>query len=108
MFLYIIAYPIRKIKYSAIKSVTILVSCTGLPLPAYDDTERGALNMRNVHPVSPRRRAARTFLQSLCGMLIVLLLFALTGGLPQLPNWKIALLILGAAGLSGGIARIMN
>lgn len=64
--------------------------------------------MRNVHPVSPRRRAARTFLQSLCGMLIVLLLLALTGGLPQLPNWQIALLILGAAALSGGIARIMN
>ncbi len=41
-------------------------------------------------------------------MLIVLLLFALTGGLPQLPNWQFALLILGAAGLSGGIARIMN
>ena len=64
--------------------------------------------MRNVHPVSPRRRAARTFLQSLCGMLTVLLLLALTGGLPQLPNWQIALLILSAAALSGGIARIMN
>ena len=64
--------------------------------------------MRNVHPVSPLRRAARTFLQSLCGMLIVLLLLALTGGLPQLPAWQIALLILSAAALSGGIARIMN
>ncbi len=64
--------------------------------------------MRNPHMVSPRRRAARTFLQSACGMLAAVLLYALSGTMPQIPNWQLILLILTAASAAAGIARLMN
>ena len=60
------------------------------------------------HLLRRNRCAARTFLHSLCGMLSVLLLFSLTGGLPQMPEWQLALLLAAAAGIAGGMAWMMN
>lgn len=70
--------------------------------------ERGQLTLQEKRTVSPRRRAARTFLQSACGMLAAVLLYALIGLLPQFPNWQLVLLILTASAAAAGIARMMN
>ena len=64
--------------------------------------------MRRLHPVSPLRRAIRTFLQSACGMLGAVLVFACAGALPQMPDWQLALLILSASAAAAGLARLMN
>ena len=64
--------------------------------------------MKPKNPVSARMRAFRTFLQSVCGMLAAVLLCALTGALPAVPGWQIALMILFSASAAALIARIMN
>lgn len=64
--------------------------------------------MKHLRPVTAGMRAARTFLQSACGMLAAVLLCAWNGHLPELPGWQLALMILFASAAAAGIARIMN
>ena len=64
--------------------------------------------MQQTRPVSAGLRAVRTFLQTACGMLAAILLFAFAGILPEVPDWQPALLILTASAAAALIARIMN
>lgn len=64
--------------------------------------------MKQIRQISAGLRAARTFLQTACGMLGTILIFALTGLLPELPDWQTALLILMSSSAAALIARIMN
>ena len=53
-------------------------------------------------------RAARTFLQSACGMLTVILLAAAADWLPALSSGMAALFVLTSSAIAAGISALMN